>query len=132
MRDGKQLKILIADDEPLMRQLLISYLPSEYQYRLFDARDGLEALSLYAEHYHEIDIIFLDIEMPKVDGLRVLKEIRSVNPVAYVVIISGFGTMDNVKTAIKAGVNGFIAKPYSRNKIAEALNNYLRHSFCKY
>lgn len=124
----KQLKIIIADDEPLMRGLLTSYLSKECNHKIFKAIDGKEALSLYQTHEDEINIVFLDIEMPKLNGLEVLREIRAINPKAYVVIISGVGTMENVKEAINAGVNGFIAKPFTNGKVAEALSNYFKQA----
>ena len=123
MYKGK-LKILIADDEPLMRGLLTSYLSKECHHDILKAQDGKEALSLYRKYAKAIDITFLDIEMPKLNGLEVLSAIREVNPDAYVVILSGASNIENVKTAIAAGVNGFIAKPYTNNKIAEALKNF--------
>lgn len=121
---NKRLKIIIADDEPLMRGLLTSYLSKECNHEIYKARDGKQALSLYQRHAEQINIMFLDIEMPKLNGLEVLKEVRAINPKAYVVIISGVGTLTNVKNAIEAGVNGFIAKPFTNDKIAESLKNY--------
>lgn len=122
----KPLKILIADDEPLMRGLLTSYLAKECRHEITKVKDGKEALEFYQIHHKDIDFTFLDIDMPKVDGLTVLQKMRAINPNAYVVIISGVGTMKNVKAAIAAGVNGFIAKPYTNCKIEETLDNYFR------
>lgn len=124
---SEPLKIIVADDEPLMRGLLTSYLSKECKHEIHKAVDGREALNLYKTHAEEIDIIFLDIEMPKLNGLEVLKEVRAINAEAYVVIISGVGTLSNVKSAIDAGVNGFIVKPFTNGKIAEALSNYYKH-----
>lgn len=123
----KQLKILIADDEPLMRGLLTSYLFKECHHQMFRAKDGREAIGLYHNHHEEIDIVFLDLDMPKMNGFEVLEYIRNINPKAYVVIISGIGTLEVVKKAISAGVNGFIAKPYTNCKIEESLDNYHKH-----
>jgi two-component system chemotaxis response regulator CheY len=127
----KSLNILIADDEPLMRGLLTSYLGKECHHNITKAKDGKEALEIYQLHHRDIDFIFLDIDMPKVDGLTALKQIREINPNAYVVIISGVGTMKNVRTAIAAGVNGFIAKPYTNGKIGETLDNYFKYMAAK-
>lgn len=123
----QSLKILIADDEPLMRGLLTSYLAKECRHHIQKCKDGKEAIDLYKLHHRDIDFVFLDIDMPKLDGLQVLKQMRDINPQAYVVIISGVGTLKNVKAAIDAGVNGFIAKPYTNCKIGETLDNYLKY-----
>ncbi len=120
----KKLTVLIADDEPMMRSLLSSYLIGDRHYTVIQARDGREALTSYQKNLLDIDITFLDIEMPKLDGLEVLREIRSIDPEAYVVMLSGVGNLANVNAAMEAGMNGFIVKPFSNNKIAEALDNY--------
>ena len=125
---NKKLKIMVADDEMLMRGLLTSYLSKDCRHEIYKARDGKEALELYQLHGKHIDLLFLDIDMPKVDGMEVLKQVRVINPAAYVVIISGIGTLEVVTNAIKAGVNGFIAKPYTNCKIEESLNNYRKHA----
>ena len=120
----KKLKILIADDEPVIRGLLTSYLARTCQHDIIKAKDGKEALEKFTLQARDIDICFLDIDMPKLDGLALLKAIREINPDAYVVMLSGVGTLVNVKAAIAAGVNGFIAKPFTHCKIAESLDNY--------
>lgn len=120
----KKLTVLIADDEPLVRSLLLDYLMGECHYKVIVARDGRQALTLFQRHVGQINITFLDIEMPKLDGLRVLRGIRVVDRKAYVVILSGAGNLENVKAAMAAGMNGFIVKPFSNKKIAEALDNY--------
>lgn len=126
MQDTK-LTALIADDEPLMRDLLGSYLIDKCNFDVLMSRDGEQALTLYRQHSGEINITFLDIEMPKIDGLEVLREIRKINPLAYVVILSGAGNFKNVTAAAAAGMDGFIVKPYNHNKIDEALKNYSEH-----
>ena len=120
------LNILVADDEALMRGLLTSFLINECNHKAIKSQDGKEALREFKLHADDIDIVFLDIEMPKMDGLETLEKIRAINPDAYVVILGGAGYMENVKKAIAAGVNGFIVKPYNNNKILEAIENYKR------
>jgi two-component system chemotaxis response regulator CheY len=122
----RKLNILIADDEPLMLNLLSGYLTSYGKHNVIKACDGKKALQLFNENKDNIDVTFLDIEMPRINGLKVLQAIHSIEPSAYVVIISGVGNLHNVQTAISAGVNGFIVKPYTYEKVAEALNNYLQ------
>ena len=122
----RNFKILIADDEPMMRNLLTSYLHQLGNHEVIKVADGAEALKYFHHAASDFDIVFLDIEMPRVDGIKVLEEIRSTKPEAYVVILSGAGSMQNVRAAIDAGVNGFIAKPYTNKKIEESVNNYIK------
>ncbi|MBA6250768.1 response regulator [Colwellia sp. MB3u-55] len=125
----RKLNILVADDEPLMLSLLSEYLTTYGNHNVIQACNGKKALQLFNTNKSNIDVTFLDIEMPYINGLKVLQAIHSIEPSAYVVIISGLGNLHNVKTAISAGVNGFIVKPYTYEKVAEALNNYL-HAYC--
>lgn len=119
-----QLNILIADDEPLMRGLLTSYLQTTLDHKIFKAVDGNEALNFYTARKDDIHIVFLDIEMPRINGLEVLSKIKAINPNVFVVMVSAFSSIENVKTAMAAGVNGFIVKPYTNAKIDEVLSNY--------
>ena len=120
----KKLNIIVADDEPLMRGLLSSFLTNECNHAVIKTHDGKDALRQYKQQASDIDMVFLDIEMPKMDGIETLIKIREINPAAYVVILSGAGYLENVKKAIAAGVNGFIVKPYCNSKVLEAINNY--------
>jgi len=69
-------------------------------------------------------LVFLDIDMPGADGLSALKEIRSLDPQAYVVIVSGHGSLPKVQEALALGVAGFVVKPFSSKRIAEVLQKY--------
>jgi two-component system chemotaxis response regulator CheY len=71
--------------------------------------------------------VFLDINMPVLDGLQTLQVLRSLDPTAWVVMASGVSLVDKVKAAIKLGAKGFMVKPYSTAKIADALKNF-RHA----
>ena len=62
--------------------------------------------------------------MPGSDGLSALKEIRGFDPQAYVVIVSGHGSLENVQEALALGVAGFVVKPFSSRRIAEALQKF--------
>jgi len=121
------LNIMVADDEPLMRNLVGSFLINDFRHEIIKVRDGQEALNMFQSHHEQIDMCFLDIEMPKIDGLKLIEEFRKISPDAWIVILSGAGSFENVKKAINSGVNGFIVKPFCKQKIGEAVNNYLKH-----
>ena len=114
--------VLIADDNSLMRGLLASILKDLGVRDVLNAVNGLQAVELYRKQ--RPDIVFLDIQMPDKDGIAALKEIKELNAEACVVMVSGFGSAENVKTAIDAGAKGFIVKPYNVNRIMGIINKY--------
>lgn len=89
---------------------------------ILDAANGIEVIDIYRRT--RPDIVFLDIQMPDRDGLAALREIKALNAEAYVVMVSGYGSADNVKTAIAAGANGFIVKPYRKHRICGVMDRY--------
>lgn len=118
----KNLKVLIVDDESLVLGMLGTLLSELKITNITKAINGEQALNAHKSKV--FDITFLDIEMPGKDGLETLKEIKKVNKDAYVIILSGSSTIQNVKGALAAGAKTFIAKPYTANKIIKALKGY--------
>ena len=114
--------ILIADDNALMRELLASVLRESGIYDVLRAANGIEVIEIYREK--RPDIVFLDIQMPDPDGLATLSKIRELNAKAFVVMVSGYSSAENVKTAIDTGAKGFIVKPFSVNRVMGIINKY--------
>jgi two-component system, chemotaxis family, chemotaxis protein CheY len=119
---ARQLRILIADDTPAIREILVRVLRQSVDAQHFEARNGLEAVREYRAKLPHLT--FLDIDMPGADGLTALKEIRSLDPQAYVVIVSGHGSLEKVQEALALGVSGFVVKPFSGKRIAEVLQKF--------
>lgn len=113
---------LIVDDVSDMRSLLRTTLLDLGVKAVEEAADGDQALAIYQQS--AIDIVFLDINMPGVSGLELLQELMRLNEQAHVVMVSGDSSITNVKTSIGLGAKGFVVKPYSVDKIQEALNRY--------
>jgi len=116
------IQVLIVDDVSNMRSLLSSSLRSLDISTILEASNTLDAIEIYEKK--QIDIVFLDLHMPKIDGFEALKKIRLINPKAFVVIVSGENSIDNVKKAILMGAKGFIVKPYQLGKIKEMIDKY--------
>jgi len=111
--------VLIADDEPLMRQLLASILRSMGYGNIAYAADGPQAVA--AINDDGIDIAFLDIDMPGFTGLEVLEIAKSTRPDCFFVVVSSHSGLDNVLAALNSGARGFIVKPYNAQKIHDVL-----------
>ena len=114
--------ILIVDDEPSIRQSL-SGLLSDEGFNISTAANGYEALKAIAAE--SPDLVLLDIWMPGIDGLEILKEIKSSSHHIQVIIITGHGTIETAVKATKFGAFDFIEKPLSIDKIIVAINNAL-------
>ncbi len=116
------IRILIADDEEYVLAFFRGILT---EYSLTLARDGRQALAAWESQ--EFDLILLDIRMPHLSGLEVLREIRSRDSETMVIMISAFGDMDSVIAAMRQGANDFFAKPFGAiDKIRIDIENCLQ------
>ena len=120
MNSTSSQKVLIVDDNDLMRTLLRTILRGDQYEVIGEARDGVEALEL-AERLRP-DIICLDILMPKIGGLEALQTIRSMHPEIVVVMVTGSPSVDNVREAIQGGASGFIIKPFNTGKVLDTVS----------
>lgn len=117
--------VLLVDDEISIRQSLSGILEDE-GYQISSVEDGHKALAML--DVESFDIVLLDIWMPGIDGIEVLKRIKQCNPQLPVIMISGHG---NVETAVKAtrlGAIDFIEKPLDLQKILISIENALKLS----
>lgn len=115
--------ILVVDDEEYTRAYFKGILPRE-DYRVSFAKDGAEALSKWSNE--AFDLIIMDIRMPGIDGLEVLKRIRVLDGVTMIIIISAYGDIDSVIEAMRLGASDFFAKPFSSiDKIKLDIKNCL-------
>ena len=104
-------KILIVDDDPVVRSVLSDLLETIGNYQTDSAGDGLEGINKVRDN--EYDIVFTDLTMPRLTGIDFLKEAKKIKPQLPVVVITGQGTMDNVVNAMKEGAKDFITKPFN-------------------
>ncbi|MEE4310926.1 MAG: sigma-54 dependent transcriptional regulator [candidate division KSB1 bacterium] len=110
----KSFNILVADDEEIIRTGIQQILVKD-GHKLFLAMDGIEALKKASECH--IDIAFVDLKMPKKNGLEVLNEIKIKSPSTEVVIITGYATVETAVDAMKNGAYDYISKPFTPNTI---------------
>lgn len=108
--------VLVADDDMYMRSLVKQGLaPLATIHEVMDGDDVIKAYHSYAP-----DIVFLDIHMPGRNGIDVLHDILSVDPDAYVIMLSADSSVKNVgRTVRKDGAKGFMAKPFTKNTLLE-------------
>ncbi len=107
-------KILIVDDEQNMLWAMKKALKSE-AYKIITASDGIEAIKHFKEH--ELDLVLLDLRMPKMNGMQVLKEIKKLNSDIPVIMITAHGTMESAIEAMKIGALDYISKPFEIDEL---------------
>lgn len=110
---------IIADDSKTMRALLTAILASQEIDVLAEATNGAQAIELVAKL--QPDIACLDIDMPTMNGLDALREIRQKNPSTKVLMITGNAKREVVMEALKQGAKGFVVKPFDPTKVGEAI-----------
>jgi len=123
MPNDQQIHILVVDDEPLIRRSLSEFLTLE-GYAVSSASNGKEALNLLKKI--KADIILSDIQMPDINGLQLLKEIKARKYLIPVILITGYGTIDNAVAAIQMGAYDYITKPIIDNEIKILLERIVK------
>ena len=114
MRKDKPIRVLVVDDEQLVRDLLVSYLDS-IGFVVETAQDGLKGLEKYTGG--DFDLVITDLSMPNMDGLELMKELREIDDEAVVLMITGYPTIGTAVEAIKQGAADYITKPFTLDEV---------------
>ena len=114
--------ILIVDDEFGVRESLKMILKPICQ--VYSAADGKEALAIIQKY--RFDLVTLDLKMPGLSGIDVLREIKKNNPDVEVLVITGYGTGQNLQEASQLGAGEFITKPFNVPDFIKSVNKSLQ------
>jgi two-component system chemotaxis response regulator CheY len=115
-------KILIVDDAEFLR-VRISKMLSGEGHDILEAENGLKAVETYKSL--KPDLVLMDITMPEMDGLAALKEIRSFDSSARIVMLTALGQESVVLEAIKSGARDFVVKPFDRERVLSAISKLI-------
>ncbi len=121
---GQREVILVVDDDKEVLERTGEILDFE-DYRVIEAKDGIEALQIYRRMGRKIDLVLLDYFLPVMDGDAVFDELKAIDPGVRVVLSSGFGEQAKVGSMLGRGLCGFIPKPYTHEKLIEQLRSIL-------
>jgi adenylate cyclase len=122
-------KILVVDDEADLEVLIKQKFRQkirEHQYEFVFAINGLRALEQIEQH-HDIDVVLSDINMPEMDGLTLLSKLNEQNSLLKAVIVSAYGDMENIRTAMNRGAFDFITKPVNFEDLEVTMEKTIKH-----
>lgn len=123
-KDSSKPLVLVADDEPSMRTNIMELLAEE-GLDFLEAENGLQALEMAKEHKPEI--VLVDIKMPKMNGIEVLKSIKDIYPEIPVIVFTAFGTNERPIEAMKLGAFDYIEKPFDIEEFLLIIRRALDH-----
>ncbi len=122
-------KILVVDDEPDVEPLVLQRMRRDIRSRKYEfvfAHNGVEAVELLNKD-EDIDMVISDINMPQMDGLTLLEQISEINPNIRSIIVSAYGDMKNIRTAMNRGAFDFVTKPLDFGDLRVTIERTLRH-----
>ncbi len=116
---ARTLDILVVEDEASQRTMLKGFLKKR-GHRVLEAENGNSALQIAKKSY--LDVVLLDLKMPGMDGLDVLKELKKLNPELDVILITAYGTIETAVTSMKLGACDYITKPINLEELLGILH----------
>ena len=122
-------RILVVDDEPDVEPLVLQRMRRDIRRRKYEfvfAQNGIEALDVLSRD-EDIDMVISDINMPQMDGLTLLGQIAEINPNIRSIIVSAYGDMQNIRTAMNRGAFDFVTKPLDFGDLRLTIERTLRH-----
>ncbi len=112
--------ILVVDDESAIRDIIKRKVTAATDFKVIEAENGFDALKKIKEH--KVDLVVTDIKMPRMTGIELLNEIRRAGLDIPVVIITGYGTLDDAIDALRLGAFNFIKKPFQNNELLSVID----------
>jgi len=116
--------ILIVDDEEIIRNVLRRKLEQTTSYTVLTADDGVVALDMFKRQ--PVDLVISDLLMKEMNGIELLRHLKRIEPGIPVIIITGYGTLDDAIEAIHLGAEDFIKKPFDINEVLDTIDKTFR------
>jgi two-component system chemotaxis response regulator CheY len=124
--DGTSYRVLVVDDSMFVTKQIGQILTSEGFEVVGTAADGEAGVEKYKELFPNVDVVTMDITMPRMDGVTALEKIMEFDKNARVVMISALGKQDLVKQSLLLGAKNYIVKPLDRKKVLERIVSSLQ------
>jgi len=119
MSNTSELTLLYIEDDNDLREQFMRVLKPKFQ-EIYEASNGLEALALYAQY--SPDMMLVDINLPKIDGLEVIEKVRKYDKTTPIVILSAYSDQDKLLRAIRLGLSEYLIKPVAHKKLLSLLD----------
>ncbi|MEN9935555.1 MAG: hypothetical protein RLZZ387_2134 [Chloroflexota bacterium] len=113
--------VLIVEDDAATRRLY-RFLLTNGGYAVLEAEDGVVALEQLSSH--TCDLVITDMNMPRMDGMELIRAIRRDYAEMYVILVTAFGTPDTEKNAMRMGANDYLAKPFDFEELERRVRSY--------
>jgi two-component system cell cycle sensor histidine kinase/response regulator CckA len=110
--------ILVIDDEEMIRDIAHDML-NHLGYNIMTAGDGESAVELFKEKSHSIDLVLVDLIMPRMNGMLCLQKLKEINKNIPVIVASGISEVSKKRSAMEQGAHGYLEKPYSIKSLKE-------------
>jgi two-component system chemotaxis response regulator CheY len=125
MTRGVASRILVVDDASFMRSVLKDIIKSNgLASEIFEAADGIEGVKAYQKI--KPDLVTMDVNMPRADGIQALRAILKIDPMAKVIMITSVEEKHIVQDAIKLGARDYVVKPFDRSNVPLVINKVIR------
>lgn len=111
-------KVLVIDDDEMLLSLMQNILQGE-GYTILSTADGPRGIALYKEE--RPDVVLLDLGLPSMNGLEVLRRIRSFDDKAKVIVVTGYGSAESVEVAYRSGAWDFVQKPFNNADVLKLI-----------
>ncbi|WP_282936597.1 response regulator [Paenibacillus sp. RC67] len=119
-------KLLLVEDEDLIRKGIRRFVPFEelHIHEIYEATNGEEGLRIFGEQLP--DLVLLDINMPRMNGLDFAVQIKAMKPEVKIAVITGYDYYDYAVASLKIGIDDYVLKPVSRSDVFEVLNKLVQ------
>ncbi|NJL51082.1 MAG: response regulator [Hydrococcus sp. SU_1_0] len=116
--------ILVVDDEPSIIEVTKATLET-YNYRVLTAKNGIEAIAIYAQNQNTIDLVIMDIMMPSMDGKTAIPILKTINPQVKIIAVSGLVSDREIIAELNGSIEAFVAKPYTNDGLFKVINEVI-------
>jgi len=122
-------KVVLIDDEEIVRMLLGDMLHT-MGYKVYDFSDPVKAIDFYKENHDDIDLVFIDMVMPKLSGRETFFLLKKINKNVKTILLSGFSSNSDIETILNEGCLDFLKKPIKFDVLKGSLNKVFREKHC--